>query len=142
MLSDFVPELQRHWSLESLTMPKTSEAVVRLAEFAALEAPAPMGRTVSDVVSWPTMWQTVRRAEIRFSGIEVLRVSEELHAAEASDAVYSGTSFRRYATSSLIRAHSDAGGATPRYHFRIVFQDDVLDVLCAEPPEITIEPFD
>jgi hypothetical protein len=136
----FVPELQLSWSLESLGVTVPTEVVIKVSASEPLRSPDPMGRQVRDVLSWPVTFVEHAATEFRFSGVLIVRLSDEYAGVTREDDVYEGHTFRRYSQSELLREGRDARPAdeTPVLHYQLVFQDEQVDVVCTKPPQILL----
>ena len=139
MTERFCPELQLAWRLVSLNMRHMSDVSVDVATSANGGYPDPMGRTTRDVLSWPTIWSEIASATFTFSGVIFVSASEEFAGPSEDGDTFEGRYFRRYTESFLLRQCQAArpGAEDKLLHYRLVFQDESIDVVCTKPPDVT-----
>ncbi len=140
-MSEFCPHLQLPWSLISFDAKSLDCVTIRTAFSAADGAPDALGRLVSDVMSYPQTRTIVSEASFVFRRCLSFTVQEEmLHSVSEEEMEGEGETFVRFLHSPRIDAarvgRSDSFRA---YHYRLVFQGEILDILCCEPPEITLK---
>jgi hypothetical protein len=140
MSETFCPELQLPWHLVSLTMRDLSAVSIHVAASAQLGFPDPAGRTTRDVMSWPAIWSEMVSATFSFSHVLMVALSEEFVDLSETGDVYEGDRFRRYSRSLLIRRFAAArpGAEDTVLHYRLVFQNEFIDVLCTAAPDVTL----
>jgi hypothetical protein len=144
MGTPFAPELQRPWQLVELRMLPDGQVVITVEVAEAVNRPEPTGRSVGDVMSWPDLFNIVSRAEFRFSDVVHVAVTEDvMDACGVGRSVEYGNadgSFRRVSASTLL--DNATAGHTERAetfrHYRLLFLDQVLDVVCGCPPTVAL----
>ena len=144
MGTPFAPELQRPWQLVELRMLPEGQVVITVEAAETMSRPEPKGRSVADVMSWPDLFHIVARAEFRFSDVVHVAVTEDvMDAFGVGQSVEYGNadgSFRRVSTSTLLdnATAGHTGRAEPFRHYRLLFLDQVLDVVCGCPPSVAL----
>lgn len=140
----FAPELQLEWSLVELRMPSAAEATVRVEACERVAPPGPLGRQAHDVLSWPDVWTCHADGEFRFTKVLIVSTAEEFAASNQADGDWEGNTFRRYSRSTFMDSGREArpGSEHSVLHYRLVFQNEVLDVVCTTPPNVTLRRFD
>jgi hypothetical protein len=140
MSDRFCPELQLPWSLVSLEMRDLREVLIRVVASTQLGFPNPVGRTTRDVMSWPAVWSEMASANFTFSQVLMVAVSDEFAGLSEDGDLYEGERFRRYSKSLLLRQCEAArpGAENTLLHYRLVFQNEFVDVVCTTPPEVEL----
>lgn len=138
----FAPELQLPWALVSLSMPRSDRATIRLQSSVEIERPGPLGRHGRDVLSYPTIVCDRCEALFEFAECLVVRICEEHSHPGDDQGEGDGETFRRRFDSALLRAQRECRPElSPFFHYQIVCPNEVIDIICQQPPAISLRRF-
>jgi hypothetical protein len=136
---EFLPELQREFGFVDLKV-ESSRVTVRMVSAEQQSYPDTLGRHVSDIRSWPTVWHESTSVEVTFENVLVLVLTEERSGEEDESAVFDGTRFRYYSESLLLRRQREThGDHVPLLHYELVFADEQISVVCGKAPVVVVK---
>jgi hypothetical protein len=134
----FCPDLQLPWSLVRLECRDLREVEVIVGAGRRDARPETLGRPAADVLSYPTIFTQQGEATFRFRQCLSFRILDEM-----AESLYGekepgdGKTFVRFLSSKILQQYRNGLPAgSPLFHYRLVFQSEIIDVVCRETPEI------
>ena len=116
---DFCPELQLDWRIESISFSNLEHIKVVAFECDQVTPPSPMGRSVKDVVSWPTIFTQLKEVEFCFNECVYFNVREDITPGLSENDLCDGKTFQRLLESELLKLNSDRMRDN-LHHYRII----------------------
>jgi transposase len=100
-----------------------------------------MGRHVNDIMSYPKTSITISEAKFVFRRCVSFAVLDEVHHSISEKALKGdGKTFMRFMSSPQIEAARQGRPDDFRtLHYRLNFQDEIIDVVCSEAPKIELK---
>lgn len=138
----FVPELQKPlWLCSYVARDELDVVAVVRHQIAGPDMPSPIGRSISDVMSYTRVELPTPTYEITFRHIMVSAVSEEFAFLNDDTAVGEGAQFARYEKSSFLdfmsqRCYESEILRGARFHYVISCLNGRVDVVAREAPTI------
>lgn len=130
------------WHFVNVSMPRLRNVVVTLGASSAVELPGPLGRHCNDILSYPEIFRERCEAKFEFTDCLVVRICDEHCHPGDDDGECDGTTFRRLFDSTLLRSQRERmpeSGSV--FHYQIVGPDEFMDVVCLQPPSISLRHF-
>lgn len=139
-MNPFCPQLQLPWSLRSFDAHNLERVTVKVAFEVAVPGPSVIGRHVNDIQSYPQTYSTVSEAEFVFRQCLSVTIREEMLVSITEESPKGeGETFVRYLSSPQIdAARIGRPDGFSVFHYRLIFQNEILDVLCRQVPEVAI----
>lgn len=140
-MSAFCPDLQLPWSLQSIEAQNLDCVTIRVRHAVRSPAPESMGKHVSDIMSQPDICTIITEAEFVFRQCLSVLVQDEMFASISEDRnIGEGVTFLRFLDSTLINAaRLSQVDDSPLFHYRLSFQDEIIDVVCGKVPNVTLK---
>jgi len=139
----FCPDLQLDWSLKRVEFHHLHEVKVVVGSGQRDARPDTMGRDVSDVLAYPEIYTKLVEAEFLFKKCLLFKVVDEIAAStvDRNEAEGEGRTFVRFLSSELLSHYKGVPALQGSlFHYRLVFQDEILDFVCTETPVIKKYP--
>ncbi len=141
----FCPSLQKEWFIQEASY--TEGSVKLLLEHTEAERfPDPLGRPGHLVTAEPRVFQVRESAEVTFKRVLWFEVVDEFSfstsdRAEGKDEAYSGDRFRCFKKSLLLadqrKSRTETEAANLK-HYQLVTQNQIVNVVCADAPQISL----
>jgi len=139
-MSNFCPELQLPWTLKSVKFQSLNHISIDAEH--SINSPIlekdSTGQHVTDVMSFPSIRTVIAEATFNFSLCLAFSLSDELITSPTADSHPNGNTFARISSSELLKSTKIARPETVFYHYRIIFIDQVADIVCQTAPEVTL----
>ena len=139
-MNSFCPHLQLPWTLRSLDAHSLERVAVQVCFEISVPGPPIVGRHVSDISSYPKVNLTISEAEFVFRQCLSVTVRDEMLVSISEKTPEGeGKTFLRFLSSPQIDAallgRSDNFSI---FHYRLIFQNEIIDVVCSELPEAVV----
>jgi hypothetical protein len=136
------PRLQQPLSLVDIRWNRRRELLVTVRYAAGTVATEIIGRHIIDIMSAPIILAESETFEILFPRCFTYMVSDELCFPPDDNEIFEGGSFRRYQKSRFLdfiekSAYSDDVRPSPLFHYGIYCQDDLVDIVTPQSPQIS-----
>lgn len=135
MKIEFCQDLQNEWVLENISFSNLSEVKIVLMVSQQEERPECVGRHGKDILTWPSIYRESKPTEFYFKNCVFFNIRDDIAPGFSENDTGEGKTFQRLLESELLRLHSDRG-IDKLIHYRIVSTDEIIDVLCHDPPDI------
>lgn len=139
-MNSFCPDLQLPWILRLLDTRSLERVTVQVGFAVGIPGPPIVGRHGSDICSYPTLYSTISEADFIFRQCLSVTVRDEMLVSISEEAlVGEGTTFVRFLSSPQIEAaRQGRPDGFPVFHYRLNFQNEIVDVICSKVPEVVV----
>ena len=137
-MNSFCPQLQLPWSLRSLEARNLARVAINVAYCQQVPVSTDLGCHISEIASYPKISTTVAEAEFVFLRCLSVTVREEMLVSISEKTPEGeGQTFLRFLSSPQIdAARLGRPEGLPLFHYRLIFQDEIIDVVCSEVAEV------
>jgi len=132
---EFCPELQIDWSLKSISFNAFQSINVTLVSMEQQEKPDPAHRHGKDVMSWPDFYVEKTKTEFIFNKCNYFNIRDDLSPGLSESDEGQGKTFLRLLRSELLTLNQNRA-IEGLFHYRIITDNEIIDVLCFEAPVI------
>jgi hypothetical protein len=140
-MSSFCQHLQLPWTLRSLDAHSLDRVAIQVCFEVSIPGPPIIGRHGSDILSYPMVYSTVTEAEFVFKRCLSLTVREEMlvSISEKTPEGEGKTFVRLLSSPQIDAARLGRPDGFSVFHYRLNFQNEIIDVVCSKVPEVTVK---
>jgi hypothetical protein len=136
------PRLQQLLDLVDIRWNRRHELLVTVRHAVGSVKTEIVGRHVTDIMSAPIISAESETFEVLFPRYFTYMVSDELCFPPDDNEIFEGSSFRHFQKSRFLdfierSTYSDDVRPSPLFHYGIYCQNDIVDIITAEPPQIS-----
>lgn len=135
MRPEFCPDLQKEWRLENISIDGLSSIKIEVYEIEEIEKPSLLGRDYSDIDTYPEIFRETAKVLFLFEDTEDFNIRDDSSFGLSMSDNGEGKTFQRLFDSELINKQNEYGKEGLK-HYCIVCLNEIIDILCWEPPRI------
>jgi len=136
MKIEFCPELQLDWILGKVSFDSLSCIKIKLYEVISVEKPSIISRHISDINSYPGIVEIKNKTNFNFHNNVYFNIRDDSAPGYSEEDNGEGKTFQRLLKSELLSLHEDRATGSNLIHYRIICQNEIIDIISSETPEI------
>jgi hypothetical protein len=139
-MSSFCPHLQLPWRLRLLDAHSLERVAIQVSFDVSIPSPPIIGRHGSDICSYPTVYSAISEADFVFRRCLSVTIRDEMLVSISEKTLDGeGSTFVRFLSSPQIdAARLGRPNGFSVFHYRLNFQNEIIDVVCSEVPEVIV----